>query len=111
MDRRIELVVAEIDADIARCWETAELAALVNLSRSRFRHLFKEETGVSVGAFLKERRLARAELLLRTTFLSIKEVRSEAGVRSMGQFVLHFKARYGVTPTAYRKQLATFRKH
>ena len=107
MDRRIELVVAQIEADLAHAWETAELAALVNLSASRFRHLFKEETGVSLGSYVRERRLVRAEFLLRTTFLTIKEVMSEAGMSS----VSHFKRRYGVTPTAYRKQLATLAKH
>ena len=111
MDRRIELVITQIDMDVARAWETAELAALVNLSASRFRHLFKEETGESVGSYLRERRLERAELLLRTTFLSIKEVMSEAGVSSMSHFVEYFKRRYGVTPSGYRKQLATFGKH
>jgi AraC family transcriptional regulator, arabinose operon regulatory protein len=111
MDRRIELVIAEIESDVARAWQTAELAALVNLSASRFRHLFKEETSVSVGLYLRERRLERAELLLRTTFLSIKEVLSEAGVSGMSHFVEHFKKRYGVSPSGYRKQLATFGKH
>jgi transcriptional regulator GlxA family with amidase domain len=111
MDRRIELVIAEIESDVARTWETAELAAVVNLSASRFRHLFKEETGASVGGYLRERRLERAELLLRTTFLSIKEVMSEAGVSSMSHFVEYFKKRYGVSPSGYRKQLATFVKH
>jgi transcriptional regulator GlxA family with amidase domain len=111
MDRRIELVITEIESDVTRAWETAELAALVNLSASRFRHLFKEETGVSVGAYLRERRLERAELLLRTTFLSIKEVMTEAGVNSMSHFVSYFKKRYGVSPSGYRKQLATFVKH
>lgn len=107
MDRRIELVIAQIEADLAHTWETVELAALVNLSASRFRHLFKEETGVSLGSYLRERRLVRAEFLLRTTFLTIKEVMSEAGMSSVN----HFKRRYGVTPTAYRKQLATLAKH
>ena len=111
MDRRIELVIAAIETDVAHASETAELAALVNLSASRFRHLFKEETGVSVGAYLRERRLERAELLLRTTFLSIKEVMSEAGMSSMSHFVSYFKKRYGVSPSGYRKQLATFVKH
>jgi AraC family transcriptional regulator, arabinose operon regulatory protein len=111
MDRRIELVLAQIDADLAHTWETAELAELVNLSASRFRHLFKEETGVSLGSYLREQRLVRAEFLLRTTFLSIKEATTEVGVKSMGHFVLQFKARFGVTPSAYRKQLATFVKH
>ena len=111
MDRRIELVIAEIESDVTRTWENAELAALVNLSASRFRHLFREETGVSPGAYLRERRLERAELLLRTTFLSIKEVMSEAGASSMSHFVEYFKKRYGVSPSGYRKQLATFVKH
>jgi AraC family transcriptional regulator, arabinose operon regulatory protein len=111
MDRRIELVIAAIETDVAHAWETAELAAPVNLSASRFRHLFKEETGVSVGAYLRERRLERAELLLRTTFLSIKEVMSEAGMSSMSHFVSYFKKQYGVSPSGYRKQLATFVKH
>ena len=111
MDRRIELVIEQIEVDVSRAWETAELAALVHLSASRFRHLFKEETGVSVGFYLRERRLERAELLLRTTFLSIKEVMSEAGGSSMSHFVEDFKQRYGVTPSRYRKEVATFGKH
>ena len=111
MDRRVELVISQIETDVARAWETAELAAVVNLSRSRFRHLFKEETGMTLGGYLRERRLERAECLLRTTFLSIKEVMSEAGMSSMSHFVQYFKTKYGVTPTAYRKQLATFVKH
>ena len=111
MDRRVDLVIAEIETDVARAWETAQLAALVNLSASRFRHLFKEETGRTINQYLRERRLERAEVLLRTTFLSIKEVMSEAGVGSMSHFVQYFKRRYRVSPSAYRKQLATFVKH
>jgi AraC family transcriptional regulator of arabinose operon len=111
MDRRVELVIAQIETDVARAWETAQLAALVNLSASRFRHLFKEETGRTINQYFRERRLERAEFLLRTTFLSIKEVMSEAGVSSMSHFVQYFKKTYGATPTAYRKQLAIFAKH
>lgn len=111
MDRRVELVIAQIEADVAREWETAQLAALVNLSPSRFRHLFKEETGGTITQYVRARRLERAEFLLRTTFLSIKEVKSAAGLSSMSHFVQYFKQRYGVTPTEYRKQLAIFVKH
>ena len=111
MDRRVELVIAEIERDIAHAWETAELAALVNLSASRFRHLFKEDTGRTISEYLRERRLERVEFLLRTTFLSIKEVMSEAGATSMTHFVSYFKERYGVSPTAYRKSLANFGKN
>jgi AraC family transcriptional regulator, arabinose operon regulatory protein len=111
MDRRVEQVIVQIETDLARAWKTAQLAETVELSASRFRHLFKEETGRTINQFLRERRLERAEFLLRTTFLSIKEVMSEAGASSMSHFVTHFKKRYGETPTGYRKQLANFVKH
>ncbi|HSK64645.1 MAG TPA: AraC family transcriptional regulator [Pyrinomonadaceae bacterium] len=109
MDRRVRLAIAEIESEIARTWDVAQLAALVNLSASRFRHLFKEETGQSVNQYVRERRLARAEHLLRTTFLSIKEVKTEAGLSSTSHFVRCFKQKYGITPGAYRKHFSHFR--
>lgn len=111
MDRRIELVMSQIEADVLRAWDTAQLAALVNLSASRFRHLFKEETGRTINQYIRELRLERSEFLLRTTFLSIKEVSSEARLSSGSHFVEYFKKRYGVTPSAYRKCLAILVKH
>ena len=111
MDRRIELVISQLEADVVRPWETAELAELVNLSASRFRHLFKEETGRTAFQYLRELRLRRAEFLLRTTFLAIKEVMTETGLTSSSHFVHYFKKKYGMTPTAYRKRLAIFVKH
>ena len=111
MDRRVELVVQQIEADVSGAWDTARLAADVNLSASRFRHLFKEETGMTVTQYLRERRLERAEVLLRTTFISIKEVMTESGLTSVSHFVQYFKRRYGMSPGAYRKHLATFVKH
>jgi AraC family transcriptional regulator, arabinose operon regulatory protein len=109
MDRRVELVITEIEGDLARAWDVAQLAALVNLSASRFRHLFKEQTGVSINQHLRERRLERAEILLRTTFLSIKEVAMETGLSSTSHFFRYFKQKYGVTPRAYRKHFSHFR--
>lgn len=111
MDRRVALVIEQIETDVTRAWDTAQLAAEVRLSASRFRHLFKEETGMTLGQYLRERRLERAEVLLRTTFFSIKEVMSESGLTSVSHFVQYFKRRYGMSPSAYRKHLATFVKH
>ena len=109
MDRRVELAIAEIENDLARAWDVVQLARPANLSASRFRHLFKDETGVSVSQYLRERRLEHAGVLLRTTFLSIKEVTMETGLGSTSHFVRYFKARYGMTPSAYRKHFSHFR--
>jgi AraC family transcriptional regulator of arabinose operon len=102
MDRRIELVISKIESDPGAC-QLSKLAALVNLSPSRLRHLFKQETGTTPGQYLKTVRLARAELLLRTTFLSIKEIINQLGLITSAHFVRDFKRVYGTSPTAYRK--------
>lgn len=103
MDRRIELAILKMETEPVSPWDTATLAALVNLSPSRFRHLFKQETGTSPAQYLKDYRLRKAELMLRTTFLSVKQILKQVGLRSNTHFVSDFRKLHGMTPTAYRR--------
>ena len=103
MDRRIELVISKIKTESATAWDSTTLATLVNLSPSRFRHLFKQETGIGPAQYLKEYRLRKAEKMLRTTFLSVKQVLKQVGIGSNAHFVRDFRKMYGMTPTAYRR--------
>ncbi len=103
MDRRIEIVIAEMEAQISRPWTTAELAALVNLSESRFRHFFKQETSCTPAQYLRARRIEKVAVLLRTTFLTIKQISSVVGLKGGSQLVREFRKVYGVTPTSYRQ--------
>jgi len=103
MDRRIELVISKIETEPAGSWDTPTLAALVSLSPSRFRHLFKQETGTSPAQYLKDFRLRKAEVMLRTTFLSVKQVLKQVGLGSNSHFVRDFRKIHGMTPTAYRR--------
>jgi transcriptional regulator GlxA family with amidase domain len=105
MDRRIELIISKLRANTAASWDIPGLAALVNLSPSRFRHLFKQETGTTPAQYLKDIRLAKAEKMLRTTFLSIKQILKQVGITSNTHFVNDFRSKYGTTPTAYRRTL------
>ncbi len=109
MDRRIELVIARLEADTSRAWDARTLGALVHLSASRFRHLFKQETGTTAGQYLRELRFRKAEMMLRTTFLSLKEIADEVGTVSLSHFMKDFKKRHGMTPGEYR--IAAKRKH
>jgi AraC family transcriptional regulator, arabinose operon regulatory protein len=102
MDRRIKLVISQMEADTSRAWDTHTLAALVNLSPSRFRHLFKHETGTSPRQYLRELRFRRAEAMLSTTFLSVKEIAEAIGLVSVTHFMKDFKERHGMTPGEYR---------
>ena len=102
MDRRIEIIVSRIESDPGSV-RLSELARKVNLSPSRLRHLFKQETGKRPGQYLKIERLKKAEGLLRTTFLTIKEIINQVGLASQGHFLRDFKKAYGMSPTEYRK--------
>jgi AraC family transcriptional regulator of arabinose operon len=103
MDRRIELVISKIETETSAAWNTSTLASTVDLSPSRFRHLFKQETGTSPAQYLKDFRLRRAERMLRTTFLSVKQILKRVGLRSNSHFVHDFRKIHGMTPTAYRR--------
>lgn len=105
MDRRIEIIVSKFKKDAAAPWDTATLAGLVNLSPSRFRHLFKQETGKTPAQYLKDLRLEKAERMLRMTFLSIKQILKQVGIASNAHFVRDFRRKYGTTPTAYRRTM------
>ncbi|HEV8368258.1 MAG TPA: AraC family transcriptional regulator [Pyrinomonadaceae bacterium] len=102
MDRRIEIVISKIENDPSSC-KFSDLAALVNLSTSRLRHLFKQETGTTLGQYLKTVRLRKAEVLLRTTFLTVKEIVNQVGLTSGSHFMREFRKVYRVSPTTYRK--------
>jgi AraC-like DNA-binding protein len=102
MDRRIEVVVSKMESQISKSWEMEKLAQLVNLSSSRLRHLFKTETGKTPMQYLRDLRLQKAELLLRTTFLTVKEVANRVGLTTGSNFVREFKKAYGLSPTMYR---------
>jgi AraC family transcriptional regulator of arabinose operon len=104
MDRRIELVISKMQSETATAWDTATLAALVNLSPSRFRHLFKQETRSSPAQYLKDYRLRKAGTMLRTTFLTVKQILKQVGLGSNAHFVRDFRKLHGMTPTAYRRK-------
>lgn len=101
-DRRIRNVVALIEKNPLLIEHPGELCRLVNMSTSRFYELFKAEMKIGPASYVKARKLAMAESLLKTTFLSVKEISARAGFNDLSHFVRDFKRRYGVTPTNCR---------
>ncbi|HEY6119536.1 MAG TPA: helix-turn-helix domain-containing protein [Pyrinomonadaceae bacterium] len=105
MDRRIQVVVSQLQSRISSPLKLTELARQVNLSSSRLRHLFKNEIGQTPAQYLKQLRMQRAEVLLRTTFLSIKEIVNKVGFMNTSSFVREFRRIYKLSPTAYRRSV------
>ena len=81
-----------------------EVAEEMNISSSRLRHLFKNETGLSPLQYLKAERIKHACVLLKTTYLSVKEIMSKVGIRDKSNFARNFKEVCGLSPVQYRRQ-------
>lgn len=80
-----------------------EIATLLNVSRIRLRVLIKMAAGMPAGRYVKLLRMQRAQELLESTFLSVKEIMAEVGCNDQSHFVRDFKARFGVPPGRYRE--------
>lgn len=98
MDSRVRLAINLLSEDLSRDLDFKALAVYVNLSSSRLRHLFKEETGLTPAQYLKRLRLERARELLERSFLRLKEVMPQVGINDESHFVRDFKKVHGITP-------------
>jgi transcriptional regulator GlxA family with amidase domain len=47
-----------------------------------------------------------AKILLESSFLSVKQIMTEVGIRDESHFVKDFYATYGLSPTRYRRAFA-----
>src|SRR5829696_120029 len=102
MDGRVREAVALMRENLHRELPLSEIAQFVNLSSWRLCHLFKAETGTSPTHYLKWLRMQRAKELLETTFLNIREIRNNVGIKDTSHFVRNFKGLYGSSPKQYR---------
>jgi transcriptional regulator GlxA family with amidase domain len=80
-----------------------EVAARLNLSTSRFRHLFKKELGISPKHYVRLLRLRWAKQLLEDSWLEVKEVTAIIGVNDVSHFVRAYKAMFRQTPSQTRR--------
>lgn len=101
MDRRVLWALAELDIHLDRV-NPADLARRVNLSLSRFAHLFTAETGLSPSRYAHALRMERARTLLERTFLTVKEVMAQVGISDATHFSRDFHRYHGLPPSRIR---------
>ena len=106
-DARVQAAVDFMNANFHRKIALDEIAEVVNSSSASFSHLFKMETGITPVEYLIRLRMKKARELLKTTFLSVKQVMAASGYNSKSHFARHFKRRFSVTPSEYRKRHQT----
>jgi AraC-like DNA-binding protein len=94
------------DRDYAEPLDLDELAAAAGVSKYHFLRCFSATYGMTPAVYVAERRIERAQDLLRATNLTVTEVCMLVGYSSLGSFSAKFKELVGVTPSAYQASYA-----
>ena len=101
LGRAIERLRSDSDADVS----LAALAADAGLSRFHFCRAFRESTGLSPHAWLRQHRLEQAMNMLRDTNVSIVSVAAALGYSSQTAFAAAFRKLTGETPSDWRRRM------
>lgn len=75
-----------------------------NLSVSRFKHRFKEETGIPPAEYIIRRKMEQARKLMDDGTFSIKNIAYDLGFSSPAHFSTVFRQYNGCSPSGYRSK-------
>jgi len=93
-----------------RCYadplDLAGLAAVAGLSKFHFQRLFRATYGLTPAAYVSQRRVERAQDLLRATNLTVTEVCHAVGFSSLGSFSSRFRTLVGESPSDFQRRYA-----
>jgi AraC family transcriptional regulator len=99
--RAIERLRSDSDADVS----LAALASDAGLSRFHFCRAFKESTGLSPHAWLRQHQLEQAMNMLRDTDASVVSIAAALGYASQTAFAAAFRKLTGETPSDWRRRV------
>lgn len=101
---RFRHILAFIQQNIDKEIVISELACKACLSSDHFTRVFKKIIGLTPLDYINLKRVEKAQLLLVTTDLPLKEILVKTGFNSASYFTRIFKNVTGLTPLAYRKK-------
>jgi AraC family transcriptional regulator len=100
--RRLARVVDFIEDNLGRELSLDELARVACLSPYHFVRSFRSAVGRTPHRYLMDRRVARAQSLLKAGDAPLSQVADQCGFASQAHFTSAFKRAVGTTPGAYR---------
>jgi AraC-like DNA-binding protein len=102
-DDRISAVNAYIMNNFRKNIRISDIAREVNLSADYIRNLYRKETNLTLGYYIKRMKLARAMELLNRSSMNLTQIAWECGFGSLVSFSRYFKKYAGMSPRQYRK--------
>ncbi len=101
-DPKIQEALSYINENLSRELSVEKLAEQVYLSKYHFMRLFKAQTGTTVHAYVRQKRLLYAARLIREG-MSAARAASESGFSDYSAFHRAFKESFGVSPGSLRE--------
>lgn len=102
-DNRIAKTVLYIRKHLNEAIELEKLAEISCLSKDHFIRLFKKELGTTPLQYINQKKIEKAQLLLITEKLAVKEIAFQLAFDDYSYFNRLFKKTTGVTPQEYRR--------
>ncbi len=88
------------------CTSLEEISSLLYMNKHYLCHLFKEKTGVTLSAYLADKKWEKGCSLLKSTSYTVERIAEMCGFSSSPSFTRFFKEKSGMSPVAYRKENA-----
>ncbi|WP_177223306.1 helix-turn-helix transcriptional regulator [Modicisalibacter xianhensis] len=102
-DRRLYRLREMIDSGEADELTQDALASRLGMSSSSLQRQFRASFGISLGRYLRERRLQMSHQALTERGISIEQAAALAGYTSAANFATAFKRQFGISPNACRR--------
>ena len=100
--RWMKEVLDALDVAHKRAPSLVELAGVAGVHPVHLARTFRQHHGSTIGEYVRNRRVGRAERMLREGSRSLAEVSVEAGFADQSHLTREFRRAYGLTPAEFR---------
>lgn len=107
---QLDLLMSAIQGQLASHFDLAEFCRQHQLSERALKQLFRQQTGMMPGQYIRQLRMCRAKFLLRSTPSLIGDVAALCGFDDSNYFSVVFTRETGLTPSAFRQQFEQHRQ-
>ncbi len=101
---KVQNVIEYINENLSKNISLNELENEFHLNKFHLSHLFKDQTGYSIGQFIAQKRVQKAKDLL-TSNVAVSEIATLVGFNDYSNFYKTFKNITGVSPKSFTKLL------
>lgn len=91
-----------IETYLSMTLTVGDIASRLDISHNHLTRLFQKHLNKTPIAYIIERRMERAEQMLRNTNMPVKQIANQVGIADLQAFNKSFRAKFNVSPREYR---------